>query len=111
MDKTTDEKEKKKVYITGTSFLHVVKCSIEKSVKQYDEEQNIWVCIKSNRLDLSPAHRQLHLLQKALVKQYLHKKWLCNKSWDDAEQRIALAQDPNEMTTYLIGKKRAMVLP
>lgn len=111
MDKTTDEKEKKKVCIVRTSTLHTIKCSVEKSVKCYDKGQNMWAGIKSNRLDLSPAQRQLHLWQKALVKQWLHKQWLYNKSWDDAEQRIALAQDPSEMTTYPIGKKKAMTLP
>lgn len=41
MDKTTDEKEKKKVYVIRTGFLHIIKCSIEKSVKYYDEKKKM----------------------------------------------------------------------
>lgn len=58
--KKTDEKIKK-VCIIRTNILHIIKWSIEKSVKYYDKEQKILVCIKSNILGLSPAHRQLHL--------------------------------------------------
>lgn len=60
INKTTDEKIKE-VCIIRTNILHIIKWSIEKSVKYYDKEQKILVCIKSNIFDLSPAHRQLHL--------------------------------------------------